>query len=75
MNSKAFHDNFRDCFSRSESRDHFYNYMVGQFSTLERKSIEPIALAVENGNIRPMQHFISKVSGMTIEYYTSIVIW
>jgi SRSO17 transposase len=59
---KAFHANFSDCFFRSESRDHFYNYMVGQFSTLERKSIEPIALAVENGKIRPMQHFISKVS-------------
>jgi len=58
---KSFHANFSDCFTRSESRDHFYNYMVGQFSTLERKSIEPIALAVENGNIRPMQHFISKV--------------
>jgi SRSO17 transposase len=35
--------------------------MSGQFSTLERKSIEPIALAVENGNIRAMQHFVSKV--------------
>ena len=33
---KGFHENFRDCFSRSESRDHFYNYMVGQFSDLER---------------------------------------
>ena len=28
-------------------------------ATLERKSIEPIALAVEDGNIRAMQHFIS----------------
>jgi len=43
---KAFHANFSDCFSRSESREHFYNYMVGQFSSLERKSIEPSALAV-----------------------------
>ena len=58
---KGFHENFRDCFSRSESRTHFYNYMVGQFSELERKSIEPIALAVKDGNIRAMQHFISKV--------------
>ena len=58
---KDFNQNFRDCFTRSESRDHFYKYMVGQFSTLERKSIEPIALAVKNGNIRAMQHFISKV--------------
>jgi SRSO17 transposase len=33
--------------------------MVGQFSELERKSIEPIALNVEDGNVRPMQRFIS----------------
>jgi SRSO17 transposase len=33
--------------------------MVGQFSDLERKSIEPIAFAVEGGNVRAMQRFIS----------------
>ena len=43
---KGFHEQFAACFQRSESRDHFFNYMVGQFSDLERKSIEPIALAV-----------------------------
>lgn len=58
---KGFHENFHDCFTRSESREHFYNYMSGQFSDLERKSIEPIALTVKNGNIRAMQHFISDV--------------
>jgi len=58
---KGFHEAFRDCFSRSESRDHFFKYMVGQFSELERKSIEPIALAVKEGNIRAMQHFVSDV--------------
>jgi SRSO17 transposase len=58
---KGFHEFFSDCFSRSESRDHFFKYMVGQFSELERKSIEPIALAVEEGNIRAMQHFVSDV--------------
>ena len=40
----AFHEAFRPCFERSEPRDHFFRYMVGQFSSLERKSIEPIAL-------------------------------
>ena len=35
--------------------------MVGQFSTLERKSIEPMALQVEGGTIRGMQRFISDV--------------
>ena len=54
-----YHSLFRDCFKRSESRDHFYKYMCGQFSELERKSIEPIALNVQDGNIRAMQRFIS----------------
>jgi SRSO17 transposase len=56
---KGFHEVFIDCFHRSESRGHFFRYMVGQFSELERKSIEPIALKVEDGNVRPMQRFIS----------------
>jgi SRSO17 transposase len=56
---KGFHEVFSDCFHRSESRGHFFRYMVGQFSELERKSIEPIALNVEDGNVRPMQRFVS----------------
>lgn len=56
---KGFHENFVDCFHRSESRDNFYRYMSGQFSQLERKSIEPIAIAVEGGKIRAMQRFVS----------------
>ncbi len=55
----GFHEQFADCFQRSESREHFFKYMVGQFSPLERKSIEPIALAVKNGNVRAMQRFVS----------------
>ena len=55
----GFHEQFTDCFQRSESREHFFNYMAGQFSPLERKSIEPIALAVKDGNVRAMQRFVS----------------
>ena len=55
----GFHQNFSDCFHRSESRGHFYNYMAGQFSELERKSIEPIALNIKDGKVRAMQRFIS----------------
>ena len=55
----GFHEQFADCFQRSESREHFFNYMAGQFSPLERKSIEPIALAVKDGNVRAMQRFVS----------------
>jgi SRSO17 transposase len=55
----GFHEQFADCFHRSESREHFFNYMAGQFSDLERKSIEPIALAVKDGNVRALQRFVS----------------
>jgi SRSO17 transposase len=56
---RGFHEQFSDSFHRSESREHFFNYMAGQFSDLERKSIEPIALAIEDGNVRAMQRFVS----------------
>ena len=56
---RGFHEQFADCFHRSESREHFFNYMAGQFSDLERKSIEPIALAIKDGNVRAMQRFVS----------------
>ena len=55
----GFHEQFSDCFQRSESREHFLKYMAGQFSPIERKSIEPIALAVKDGNVRALQRFIS----------------
>ena len=32
--------------------------MAGQFSPIERKSIEPIALALKDGNVRTMQRFV-----------------
>jgi SRSO17 transposase len=56
-----FQSTFHDCFAHSEPRAHFFDYMVGQFSKLERKSIEPMALHVEGGTIRGLQRFISDV--------------
>jgi SRSO17 transposase len=56
-----FQSNFHDCFPRSETRAHFFDYMVGQLSPLERKSIEPMALHVQGGTIRGLQRFISDV--------------
>jgi len=73
---KGFHEQFSDCFARSEPRDNFFKYMVGQFSELERKSIEPIALNVEGGQVRSMQRFISELSWdepKMIPQYRSIV--
>lgn len=58
---RGFHAQFADCFSREEPRDNFAQYMAGQMSQLERKSIEPIALNVKNATARSMQHFISNV--------------
>ena len=56
-----FQSAFHDCFTRSEPRVHFFDYMVGQLSQLERKSIEPIALHVAGGTIRGLQRFVSDV--------------
>src|ERR687895_2350434 len=56
---RAFHGVFQACFVRREPREHFLRYMAGQLSSLERKSIEPMALHIEGGNIRGMQRFIS----------------
>lgn len=58
---EVFHEEFSDCFLRSEPRNNFFHYMVGQLSELERKSIEPIALNIENGNVRSMQRLVSDV--------------
>jgi SRSO17 transposase len=57
---REFHTAFRACFTRQEPREQFFNYMVGQFSALDRKSIEPIALQVEGGNVRAMQRLVSE---------------
>ncbi len=56
---KTYHEQFRDCFSRSEPWENLFRYLSGQLSGLERKSIEPMALHVEGGDVRCMQRFIS----------------
>jgi len=72
----GFHEQFQGCFMRSEPRENFFFYMTGQFSTLERKSIEPIALQVEDGNVRAMQRFVSDVvwdeKAMLREYHALV---
>src|ERR687886_364337 len=59
---QEFQGLFHDCFPRSEPRAHFFDYMVGQLSPLERKSIEPIALQVPGGRVRGLQRFLSEVA-------------
>ena len=58
---RQFHAHFRDCFRRSEPREHFFRYMIGQFSPLARKSVEPIAVQTEATSIRAMQRSLSEV--------------
>lgn len=58
---EGFHLQFAGCFSREEPRENFYKYMSGQFSKLERKSIEPIAVSMQDGHVRSMQRFVSDV--------------
>ena len=54
-----FHGKYSDCFARSETREHFFNHMVGQLSHLERKSTEPIAVNVSGKeSVRSMQRTI-----------------
>jgi len=58
---KKFLQQFDDCFSRSEPRENLQVYVQGQLSDLERKSIEPIALAA-GVPPRTLQYFLSSVS-------------
>lgn len=64
---KTFHQCFKDCFARCETHESLFEYMIGQFSKLERKSIEPIAIQTKDSKqnrtlsskIRAMQRSIS----------------
>jgi SRSO17 transposase len=56
----AFLSEFDDCFSRCEQRVHLGTYVRGQLSKLQRKSIEPMALA-EGIKPRTLQWFLSDV--------------
>jgi SRSO17 transposase len=58
---QEFQDLFHDCLPRSETRAHFFDYMVGQLRPLARQSIEPIALQVPGGRVRGLQCFLSEV--------------
>lgn len=58
---RGFHEAFRECVARREPSEQFFGSMVGQFSALERNSIEPMALQVDGGSVRAMQRLISDV--------------
>jgi SRSO17 transposase len=57
----AFLAAFHDCFTRSDTRQHLTTYVQGQISSLERKTVEPIAL---HAGVAPrsLQNFLSLLS-------------
>ena len=55
----AYHALFAPLFWREEQRHWALAYLQGQLLDVERKSIEPMALALESGNVQAMQQFIS----------------
>lgn len=56
----AYHAYFTPLFRRAEQRHWALAYLHGQLLDLERKSIEPMALALADGNVQAMQQFISQ---------------
>ena len=71
---RGFHAQFEDCFSREEPRESFVQYMAGQMSQLERKSIEPIALNVENCQVGVFAAYASR-HGSGISIWCSLYIY
>src|SRR5438094_9842124 len=55
----AYHALFAPLFRREEQRQWALKYLQGQLLDLERKSVEPMALALEGGNVQAMQQFVS----------------
>jgi len=56
---KTYHETFAPLFQRQEQRHWSLKYMEGQMLDLERKSIEPMARALEGGDVQAMQQFTS----------------
>jgi hypothetical protein len=61
---QEFQSVFHDCFARSEARGHFLDSMVGPYSPLARKSMEPMALAVEGAVAAACNAFAVRPCGM-----------
>jgi SRSO17 transposase len=55
----AYLKRFDDCFAQRKTRKHLAVYVEGQLSDLERKSVEPIALAA-GVPVRTLQEFLSQ---------------
>jgi SRSO17 transposase len=57
---KKYLRDYTDCFRRSDTRGHLSTYVEGQLSQLDRKSVEPIALAAGVAP-RTLQQFLNSL--------------
>src|SRR3954471_14957441 len=53
-----FHERFAPLFGREPAQDHAHDYLKGLMVCPDRKSIEPIALLVEHGDVSGLQKFV-----------------
>jgi SRSO17 transposase len=53
-----FHERFAPLFGKEQAQGHAFTYLKGLLTCPERKSIEPIALCVGNGQVSGLQKFI-----------------
>jgi len=54
-----FHAGFAPLFGKEQAQDHAYTYVKGLMVCPERKSIEPIALNVGDGQVSALQKFVN----------------
>jgi SRSO17 transposase len=54
-----FHIRFAPLFGKDQAQEHAHTYIKGLMICPERKSVEPIALLVGNGQVSAMQKFIN----------------
>lgn len=55
-----YHAAFAACYYRKEQAHWGYKYLQGLMLPIERKSIEPMALALDGGDVQAMQQFIGQ---------------
>jgi SRSO17 transposase len=54
-----FHERFAPLFGKDQAQGHAYTYLKGLMCCPERKSIEPIALCIGDGQVSGLQKFIA----------------
>jgi SRSO17 transposase len=70
---KKFLQQFRGCFGRKDTREQLSTYVEGQLSKLDRKSVEPIALAAGVAP-RTLQQFLNSLE-WDQEHLTDTLQW